>query len=880
MRFRPSTSLTLALLIGLLASAGQWISHATASDVLEATIRQREIDKVDTVGRVIERLIAQRGQQALQVARLIASHDDVATAVRRHGVDRTASLAGALDEAFQIAHVQSLEVSDADETIVYRAPERQRVGEQAKGWGITEALAGSGMLVSVRERDGLTIRAIEPLRSGSAVVGVISVGVALDTAFFDQLSREVGARLTLLSRRGSQLPGQGASSGSVDIGATTEAFQKKIPIYRIDGQSRQTSVYLPVMIVDEAYVILAQLDSSAAYRLLDAGKRQSAIFAALTLLGSVVIGLLALRLAMGPLRRLRARAEAVAQDLTGASIHVPGRDEIASVVEVLQTLTDRLVERNRELVDASARADAATQAKSQFLSTMSHEIRTPLNGILGMTELLQHSRLDSEQSRFVGAIATAGSTLHDLLSDILDLAKIEQGKVLLDPVDFDLGRLLAEVADVYREVARARGLSLVTALPDSIGRLRGDPTRLRQVLSNLLGNATKFTERGEVRLRAERMPAAADDARAWWRFTVEDTGIGIAPESMTRLFQHFVQADASTTRQFGGTGLGLAICRHLVQLMGGRIDAHSVPGEGARFWLDLPFEAAADQQEPAPPARRELPRTGCTVLVAEDNPINQQVIERMLQHLGAVVTVADDGEAAVALVQRESFDLVFMDCLMPVMDGFEATRRIREWERGQDERCPVPIIALTANALAGDRDACLAAGMTDYLAKPISSTALAKTLSRHARDIVRAAAPTTEPRIGSIVAGSEPSFDPLVLNSLPMVADGSAPAFAGRMLDLFAANAKTLLDAIDTATREDDPAAVLRCMHKLKANAAQVGAAALAAEATRQETCLRTGSASAPDGPARLRRLFGRFERAVEQHRQAADMRVEQGSSA
>jgi CheY-like chemotaxis protein/HPt (histidine-containing phosphotransfer) domain-containing protein len=315
-------------------------------------------------------------------------------------------------------------------------------------------------------------------------------------------------------------------------------------------------------------------------------------------------------------------------------------------------------------------------------------------------------------------------------------------------------------------------------------------------------------------------------------------------------------------------------------MMGGRIDAHSVPGEGSRFWLDLPFDAAAEQQEPAPPAHRELPRTGCTVLVAEDNPINQQVIERLLQHLGAVVTVVDDGEAAVALMQRESFDLVFMDCLMPVMDGFEATRRIREWERGQRVRSPVPIIALTANALAGDRDACLAAGMSDYLAKPISSAALAKAVSRHARDVVHAAATTTETRIDSIVAGSEPGFDPLVLNGLPMVADGSDPAFAGRMLDLFAANAKTMLDAIDTAARDDDAAAVLRCMHKLKANAAQVGAAALAAETTWQETCLRTGAAPPPDGPARLRRLFGRFEREVEQHRAAADMRVEQGSSA
>jgi signal transduction histidine kinase/CheY-like chemotaxis protein len=381
----------------------------------------------------------------------------------------------------------------------------------------------------------------------------------------------------------------------------------------------------------------------------------------------------------------------------------------------------------------------ANQAKSRFLANMSHEIRTPMNGILGMSELLQATRLDATQARYVQAISTAAHALHELLGDILDLSKIEEGKVGLERVDFDPAQLLAGVAAIYRELGLARGVAVRTAIVlQGLPRVSGDPTRLRQVVTNLLGNALKFTSAGTVTLSAEPVPPPPGDGRPWLRVQVQDTGIGLSHEQMAQLFQRFSQADSSTTRKFGGSGLGLAICKHLVELMGGRIQADSTPGQGSRFWFEVPLEAAlasapspaapavvaAPQVDEAPPAR---PRPA-HVLVAEDNAVNCLVVQAMLEQLDMTVTLAHDGAQAVAAAQAQPVDIVLMDCQMPVMDGYEATRRIRA---SGAPGAQVPIIALTAHALAEDRQRCDAAGMNDYLPKPVTGDALARVLQRH-----------------------------------------------------------------------------------------------------------------------------------------------------
>jgi signal transduction histidine kinase/ActR/RegA family two-component response regulator len=378
----------------------------------------------------------------------------------------------------------------------------------------------------------------------------------------------------------------------------------------------------------------------------------------------------------------------------------------------------------------------ASQAKSRFLANMSHEIRTPMNGILGMSELLQTTRLDAAQARYVQAISTAAHALHDLLGDILDLSKIEEGKVWIERVDFDPAQLLAGVATIYRELGVARGVAVQTAIAlQALPRVSGDPTRLRQVVTNLLGNALKFTGAGMVTLRAETVARPDGDHRPWIRVTVQDTGIGMTPEQMAQLFQRFSQADSSTTRRFGGSGLGLVICKHLVELMGGSIRADSAPGRGSTFWFEVPLEAALDPV-PGVTAATSLawaqsgtagPRPA-RVLVVEDNAVNCMVVQAMLERLDMTVTLANDGAQALAAIQTLDIDVVLMDCQMPVMDGYEATRRIRS---SGHPNAQVPIIALTAHALAEDRQRCDAAGMNDYLPKPVTGEALASVLQRY-----------------------------------------------------------------------------------------------------------------------------------------------------
>jgi PAS domain S-box-containing protein len=549
----------------------------------------------------------------------------------------------------------------------------------------------------------------------------------LDHGGFAVISSKIDGTIEIFNRAAEQMLGYSAEEviGKTDPGIFHDAAEVTRRAARFTEELGR-----PVAAGFETFVIRSKLGLSNEYEWTYRHKDGSTV--------PVLLSVTALRDAEGAITGYLGMAADISdrrrreQQLRDAQAELKTQfEELARAKERIEREVTRQLTLLEELALEKDRAMAATREKSAFLATMSHEIRTPMNGLIGVLNMLQSTNLDAEQAKLVEIALRSSGDLVQITSDILDYSKLEAHKTKIEQADFELGDLVEDVILLLSPSAAGKGLALQTRITPALPlHLIGDAFRIRQILTNFLSNAIKFTATGSVTLALDIAERA--DRHILLTAKVIDTGIGLDAAAQAKLFARFTQAEMSTSRRFGGTGLGLAICKQLTELMDGRIGVESIPGQGSTFWVELPLQRAAAPA--ATPLITPQQLGNLDLLVAEDNSTNQLVIRAILESLGHRVTLVSDGRAALDAVQRQDFDMILMDVQMPVMDGPTAARAIRNLPGAAGQ---VPIIALTANAMPGDRESYVAAGMDDYVSKPIDPKRLLEALMRQAGSLQR-----------------------------------------------------------------------------------------------------------------------------------------------
>ncbi len=755
MRLNLSLAAKMVVAIATVSALTGYATFIAHSQLTATAVRDIEALRAASLRAAVGAEVQDKVKRLTISARLLAANPQVVAAAADDAspTQRRARLALLLDKVYPMLDLGILEVISGDARVLYRAHAPDVFGDVQDIWGVAEALAGQEAAVTAPGASGLALRVIAPLGDGPRPIAVLSAGLLLDDRIARRIAEEIQAEVAILSPQGQVLAASVPRTlvdPLIDPAHVARSLQEKHKTHPGRAVNEHTSVYFAQTLMDQTYVWFVSVDSR--FALAQAREARDAALVVSLLMGLIsaaVLGALAHSHALR-LRALQCEAEQAVEQLVphpgpGSPRPRAGRSEIESLVAAVRLMRSRLSAHAQEMQSARLAAEGANSAKSRFLANMSHEIRTPLHGVLGMAELLDQTPLTALQHKYVGLLRRSGRTMLALVDDILDLSKIEANRLELEERAFDLRECVQACVDLMAPSTAHKGLALrLDAASDLDTRVMGDPLRIQQVLNNLLGNAIKFTAQGSVNVVFD---AAPELGNAGYRISVADTGPGIAPEEIERLFQPFVQADSSTTRKHGGTGLGLAISRRTVEAMGGRLTVQSTPGQGARFCFTLALRAMPPGSEPMPlrdsgladleapaPAGGEALR----VLLVEDNPVNQLYGQALLEQLGHRVEIAQDGLQAVQCVRQEAYDLILMDCQMPLLDGFDATRRIRDLEQRRGS-AHMPIIAVTASAMADDRERCLAAGMDEVMCKPFSRDEMQALLQRVADRVVQPA---------------------------------------------------------------------------------------------------------------------------------------------
>jgi signal transduction histidine kinase/CheY-like chemotaxis protein len=713
--------LGVLLLVALIAVAAAYLVNVRAMhDVLMA----KEFEKARSIGDIVELYLKEEVEKLETLAQGLKRDVELTALLKRYdatGEGRDDIVRLMADLFPDLPDVTVFELADRRARIVYRAQQPPLFGDTPGTWGIAEALAGKRVSVVAHGPDGLSLRVSAPIMAGSRIIGVITVGFSIDNRFATEVARHTRTGISFASERAvlaSSLPP--AERGRISLGLVKRAFAEDRPQFVGDEDSRTTTAYTVRNLIDETFGIVVQMDSQASYEQLRANESLLVRLSIGISLFALVLGALLTFAVIRPLRRLQLRAEETVRTIFGEAAPRRGGNEIDSLAVSLNTMTDKLLAHVKDLAHAKEVAVAASEAKSMFLANMSHEIRTPMNGVLGMTDLLLNTELDPRQRRYAETVRSSGDLLLNIINDILDFSKIEARKVTLENIPFRLRETVEEAVQAFARAADAKGLELAceidTQAPDTV---RGDPMRLRQIINNLIGNAIKFTERGEVIVKVQARALVAE--RMTLEISVRDTGIGIEPAVRERIFDAFSQADGSTTRRYGGTGLGLAIVRQLTHMMGGEVQVESEPGKGSTFRCTVQLALAHGEAAPdSIPARASL--HGARVLVVDDHAASREILEHQLSAQGMVVATAASGAAALATLAsaKQPFDILLLDVHMPEMDGIELARLVRAEPRWGAVRIAM-LSSVRDDAPASLREEL---GIACWLTKPVRQSAL------------------------------------------------------------------------------------------------------------------------------------------------------------